>query len=133
MFFVDKTHTDLQGSLCLEPVTFTLGIFNRHVRNQPEARRDLDFIPNQAVLQPGDSKGKDKGINKATDYHYMLGKVLEGLAAIENGGGIRWDLNYRGNTYEVTFRPFLLIVFGNTEGHNKFFGHYLSRSNVSML
>jgi len=80
---IDKTHTDLQGSLCLEPVTFTFGIFNRHVRHQPEAWRDLGFIPNQAVLQPGDGKGKDKGINKATNYHYKLGTVLEGLVAIE--------------------------------------------------
>ena len=105
MLFIDK------GPLCLVPVTFTHGIFNRHVCNQPKAWRDLGFIPNQAVLQPGDGKGKDKCINKATYYHYILGKVLEGLAAIEkNGGRIRWDLNYRGSTYKVIFQPFFFPV-----------------------
>ena len=29
MLFIDKTHTDVQGRLWLEQVTFTLGIFNR--------------------------------------------------------------------------------------------------------
>jgi hypothetical protein len=51
--FIDKTHTDVRGTLCLEPVTMTLGIFKRAVRNQPEAWRDLGFVPNQRWQKSG--------------------------------------------------------------------------------
>ena len=41
IFFIDKTHTDENGNLCLEPVSFTLSIFNRETRNKPNAWRTL--------------------------------------------------------------------------------------------
>ena len=28
ILFVDKMHTDVHGNLCMEPVSFTLGLFN---------------------------------------------------------------------------------------------------------
>jgi hypothetical protein len=37
VLFIDKTHTDVRGTLCLESVTMTLGIFRRAARNQPKA------------------------------------------------------------------------------------------------
>ena len=32
--FVDKTHTDVNGKLCVEPFQFTLGLLNKATRNQ---------------------------------------------------------------------------------------------------
>ena len=37
ILFIDKTHTDAKGSLSLEPVYLTLGIFNQNTRNKEEA------------------------------------------------------------------------------------------------
>jgi hypothetical protein len=48
LFFIDKTHTNTYSNLCLDPVTFTLGIFKRNLGNQPRAWRTLGYIPNQA-------------------------------------------------------------------------------------
>ena len=44
IFFTDKTHTDIHGRLCLEPVQFTLGIFNRETRNNPKAWRTIGYV-----------------------------------------------------------------------------------------
>jgi Plavaka transposase len=55
ILFIDKTHTDTKGSLTLEPVCLTLGIFNKTTRNKEEAWRIIGFIPNL----DGVSKKKD--------------------------------------------------------------------------
>ena len=35
LFFLDKTHTDVQGKLPVEPASFTLSVLNRDTRNKP--------------------------------------------------------------------------------------------------
>jgi hypothetical protein len=37
ILYIDKTHVDATGHLCLEPVTFTLCIFKKKVRKDPMA------------------------------------------------------------------------------------------------
>jgi hypothetical protein len=44
IFFIDKTHTDTHGRLCLEPLQFTLGIFKRDVRNMAKSWRSLGYV-----------------------------------------------------------------------------------------
>ena len=39
IFFIDKTHTDKNGRLCIEQIRFTLGIFNRETRNNSKIGR----------------------------------------------------------------------------------------------
>ena len=51
IFFIDKTHTDVQGKLSLEPVCFTLGVFNRKTRNQGHAWRTIGYLPNFDLMQ----------------------------------------------------------------------------------
>ena len=51
IFFIDKTHLDVQGRLCLEQIRFTLGIFNRETRNNPNAWRTLGYIADQAYIK----------------------------------------------------------------------------------
>jgi len=41
IFFIDKTHTDVQGKLNVEPVQFTFSIFNLKTCNQVHAWRTL--------------------------------------------------------------------------------------------
>jgi hypothetical protein len=46
IFFIDKTFIDKKGKLNSEPVTFTLGIFKREVRNNnKDAWRSIGLIP----------------------------------------------------------------------------------------
>jgi hypothetical protein len=52
IFFIDKTHTDHFGRFTLEPIRFTLGIFNRPTRALSKAWRTLGFLTD---LQKGSS------------------------------------------------------------------------------
>ena len=46
IFFIDGVSIDQYGRKSLEPVSFTLGIFKRQIRNLPLAWRVLGYIPN---------------------------------------------------------------------------------------
>ena len=48
IIFLDKTHHDNKGRLCIEPASFTLGIFKKEVRNLPMAWRPLGYVTNQS-------------------------------------------------------------------------------------
>ena len=71
IFFIDKTHTDFQGRLKLEPITFTIGIFKRKIRNSiTRAWRTLGF-PTDIM-----SKKNVKKEIKLQDYHNILKVIL---------------------------------------------------------
>ena len=44
IFYLDALVLDAYGKLSLEPLSFTLGIFLRHLRNQKKAYRTIGFI-----------------------------------------------------------------------------------------
>ena len=46
ILFIDKTQVDTFGKWTLEPVLFTLGIFNQATRNLPQAWRPLGLVTN---------------------------------------------------------------------------------------
>ena len=46
ILFIDKTQIDVFGKWSLEPVLFTLGIFDRKTRNQASAWRPLGLVTN---------------------------------------------------------------------------------------
>ena len=71
IFFTDKTHTDIHGRLCLEPVQFTLGIFNRETRNNPKAWRTIGYVTDHSY----DKKCTTE--MKVQDYHKILEVILE--------------------------------------------------------
>ena len=48
--FIDKTQVDQMSKWSLEPVLFTLGIFNRATRNKSSAWRVLGFVPDESML-----------------------------------------------------------------------------------
>ena len=50
IIFIDKTQVDQMSKWSLEPVLFTLGIFNRATRNKSSAWRPLGFIPDESML-----------------------------------------------------------------------------------
>jgi hypothetical protein len=46
VIYIDKLALDCHGHLLLEPVYFTLTLFNRLARNQPNAWRPAGYMPN---------------------------------------------------------------------------------------
>ena len=84
-FFIDKTHTDVNGRLCLEQVRFTLGIFNRETRNNSQAWRTLGYINDQQHIACTNST------EKAQDYHFMLKTILSSYTNKQNNS-IFWKI-----------------------------------------
>jgi hypothetical protein len=71
IFFIDKTHTDRNGRLCIEQIRFTLGIFKRHIRNEPRSWRCLGYILDQPP-----TSGVYTATSKVEDYQAMVRFIL---------------------------------------------------------
>lgn len=127
-FFIDKTHTDTNGRLKLEPVMFTLGIFKRKCRANPMFWRTLGFITD--VLD-NTKPNKDKP-EKEQDYHNMLNIVLKSFKQAQKTPVV-WKFCENGQMVEKNcFFPVLFII-GDTEGHDKLCGRFLNRNNIQRL
>jgi hypothetical protein len=127
IFFIDKTHTDINGRLCLEQVRFTLGIFNKKTRNDPRAWRTLGYIKDQAHISTSNS------LQKSQDYHHMLEVVLEEFTQCQKFSYL-WDLKIDEMTIKrVSLILPVLFIVGDTDGHDKLAGRYTSRTNVARL
>ena len=123
IFFIDKTHTDTNGRLCLEPIRFTLGIFNRETRNKPSAWRTLGYISDQAQMK------KTTPYQKAMDYHHMMELILEELKQCQQNG-LSYKLNLFDQSKDVNLLIPVLYIIGDTEGLDKICGRYISRNNI---
>ena len=89
IFFIDRTHTDVQGKLSLEPVCFTLGIFNRTTRNKAHAWRTIGYIPNFDLLS---KYKKNNTTEKVQDYHHMLSFIFQDVYNYQKLNKIPWKL-----------------------------------------
>jgi hypothetical protein len=118
IFFIDKTYTDVNGRVCLEPIQFTLGIFKRSSRNQARAWRSLGYIYNQNKVTTMLSA------DKMLDYHVMLGEVLKPLKEAQQQGSIAWNMELKWKAHEVQLRIPVMFIIGNTDGHDKLVGKH---------
>jgi hypothetical protein len=112
-FFIDKTHTDSNGRLTLEPVSFTLGIYKSSVRRTAAAWRTIGYIMNQS-----DMCYKD-GRDKIEDYHFVLNEILKEFKTLQKENLVwEFDLPDGTKTRKELIFPILEII-GDTEGHDK--------------
>ena len=111
ILFIDKTYLDVKGRHTLEPVMFTLGIFNRGFRNQHRAWRPLGFIPNIDVI--AQHCGAD---DKQQDKAWCLRILLSELVAHQELGGLRWDFAFGDKSIECRLQIPVHTVMGDTVG-----------------
>jgi hypothetical protein len=125
-FFIDKTHTDINGRLCLEPLQFTLGIFNRTIRGQPRAWRTLGYVNDLQLPYKKNAEAK------LQDYHLML-KVL--LRSFMNAQKVPIIWEFKSATTSKFYRLKIPVMFviGDTEGHDKLCGRYSNRTKSQSL
>jgi hypothetical protein len=116
VIFADKSHTDLHGSLSMTPITFTATFFNSSVRNNPSCWRPIAYLPNLGHGKSGSGKSRDK----VQDEHNCLAYALKSLVELSDAGSIRTIVMGK----EVIIKPFIHYFIGDTEGHNKWLGHY---------
>jgi hypothetical protein len=111
IFFIDKTFVDKKGKLNSEPVTFTLGIFKRNVRNNNDtAWRSLGMIPD-AFLKKGDHESTEK----TADYHHAISLIFSEYRSIQDSTGIEWDLEYNNTLHNVIFVPAIHLIITDTK------------------
>jgi hypothetical protein len=123
IFFIDKTFTDTNGRLCLEPIRFTLGIFNRETRNNPSAWRTIGYISDQQHMK------KTSPLQKAIDYHHMMEFILEEFKLCQQDK-LPLKINLNNQVYIVNLKIPVLYIIGDTEGLDKICGRYTSRNNI---
>ena len=122
ILFIDKTYVDTLGKLTVEPIIFTLSVFNRGYRSRPRAWRPIGYIPNMDALAPNATPDE-----KLEDYHFCIRVLLSELAAHQTLGGIDWTFVYpkeywpKLQTKHLQCRLQIPVSFviGDTEGHDK--------------
>ena len=120
-------------NMSLEPIVFTLAIFNRETRNKPEAWRTIGYIESdknysdQSYTQ--DNKNTDE---KWEAYHKICEKLLSEMQVLlGKDGGFKWTLTLDGKKHEVVFKLAVQVVLGDCEGNKKLCLHFgTTRSKV---
>lgn len=124
VFYVDKTFIDpMRSRFNLEPLNFTLAIFNRSCRSRFNFWRTLGYIPE---TPPSDEKNPPQG-NKARNYHQMLRVLFNDLAAIHHHPMTLDNFHLRIGNYVklVNLRIPIAFIIADTQGADKLCGRYL--------
>jgi hypothetical protein len=121
--YIDKLATNQHGHLSLEPVYFTLSIFNQKTRNRPEAWRPLGYIPNIGLISKAESTHAMKSLAEVQLYHDILSKIFGSLVDLQGKeSGLPYQFFYRGKVYNALLVFPLLAVLGGTESHDRLCG-----------
>ena len=132
LFYLDELKIDAFGRLGLEPLVFTLLIYNRKTRNLNKAWRNLGYMPNFDSLFGNTSYTPEE---KANDYHACLKFLMSDVVLFQNQStGITWDFRLHYNSEEKVFRRNLYIpigyIIGDAKGNDILCGRYGSRKST---
>lgn len=153
--YLDGANTGQMKNMPITALKMTLGIFTRKYRDLDQAWRVLGHVhhvsKNQARAQKifkmskhvdaglqVDQDGQDEKLPKdiagpSKDLHKMLDIILESFREVQKTG-FKWDLRYRGTTYDVEFVPFVIFMKCDTQEGDVLCGSYTTRTgNVSQL
>ena len=137
VLYIDEIKLDSFGKLGLEPVVMSLMIYNRKTRNLSKAWRVIGYMPNFGSMFGSKSYSADQ---KADDYHFCLGKILNGIKELQqNRDGYSWTFtlaNEAGNdvcTYERKLHFPLAYVIGDAKGNDLLCGRYGSHHGTKCV
>ena len=125
ILFIDKTHLDVKGRHTVEPVMFTLGIFNRSFRNQHRAWRPLGFIPNIDSIAPhatADQKQEDKG--------HSLRILLSEMVSHQTVGGLDWQFTIGEKGIKARLQIPVNTVMGDGVGFEWLLGKVANKGGI---
>ena len=131
IFFIDETNHDTKGSNKSEPVSFTLSIFKRSVRNNYKSWRHLGFFPKINTRKPKNAKMKDIRRLKIMNYHRCLNKVLESFKVFQSKGPMKCSFFGDSNVYNIHFP--LMYIIGDMKGHHVLVNHYVPNAKSHSL
>ena len=126
IFFIDGVGIGAYGNKSLEPVSFTLGLFKRHIRNQALAWRVMGYIPNteKSFGIKYTSSGEYGPSLKKKHYQQILSHILKDFISLQKRGGILWKLPFLKQENTVEYQEVQLVfeaIFsvGDTLGNDK--------------
>ena len=128
IFYFDKITLDKHGHLSLDPVQFTLSIFNRKTRNKSIAWKPFGYIPNISLHSKAESKHSFKAEDKARFTHLIIENILSEYKKLETTGIQNYEFSFRGKKYIANLKFFVLVILGDTESHDKLCAHYNCRN-----
>ena len=133
LLFIDGSNIDNNGRLSVEPVTITLGIFNRQMRNRSEAWRTIGFIEDMSNKLSRDKQPSKQSSAKLQDYHAVLDHIFSDLKTIQGAnGGFAWTLGEGPIKHDVVFKIAIQVVIGDCKGNDMLcarFGNHSKHTN----
>ena len=125
IFYVDSTFIDpMKSRFNLEPLNFTLAIFNRNCRYLTKFWKTLGYVPESPKA---DDKKPSSGY-KARNYHHMLEYLLQGLIAIHTNPSLLDNFKLRiGNHVKVVNLCIpIAFIISDTQGADRLCGRYVN-------
>ena len=129
ILYIDGVSIDQLGRKSIEPVAFTLGIFNRKTRHSSSAWRVLGYIPDIEKTTHLNHKDLSKEVQledrnlKKLHYHQMLQCILSDVHIIQQSNGIKMKLPFMKESKmyikEVKMYFPIAFVIGDTIGADK--------------
>ena len=136
VLYIDGTNLGNFTNAKLEPVMFSLSIFNRETRNKSYAWRPLGYLkrPVDNIKGHGEHADDLKGRNNR-NYHRALRLILKDLIRVQKDGGILCDLVIGEHINKnMRLKVKLVCVVGDCEGADDLCSRYASHSaNVISL
>ena len=119
--------------LSLEPIVFTLGIFNRATRNKPDAWRTLGYIEGKNnYSDPSYTQNKKQTAESWREYHKIIDRLIGTMKCmLGRDNGFEWTLYLKGKRFKVVFKLAIQLILGDCEGHKKLCLHFgTTNSNI---
>ena len=133
VLFIDGSRIDTNGKLNVEPITFTLGIFKRAVRNLPQAWRTIGFIEKlQHMVSEPFLACPSNTKRKLQDKHTIMKFILKELVELQGPeAGFEWQLEIGGKTYDVVFKIAVQVIIGDCKGNDELCATYGNHSKTT--
>ena len=132
ILFIDGSNVDKNHRLSVEPVTVTLGIFNRSTRNLSEAWRSIGFVENFMNKTTDDVKPSRHPSAKLQEYHAVLDHILSEIQYIQGkDSGFHWCLTLDNEVHDVVFKVAVQVIIGDCKGNDSLCGRFGSHSKNS--
>jgi hypothetical protein len=95
ILYINKLAVDHHGHISLEPVYFTLSMFNKKTRNKPEAWHPLvGYIPNLGLQSKAENWHSMLSSQKVQFYHDILSQVLLSSVQLQQSNPMPFHLSY---------------------------------------
>jgi hypothetical protein len=123
ILYIDNLAVNRHGHLSLEPVHFTLSIFNQKTRNKPEAWRPLGYIPNLGLQSKAENMHSMSSSQKVQLYHDILSRIMLPLCQLQQSPPMLFQLSYQAQQYDNVLLKFpLLAILVDNESHDRLCG-----------